>query len=257
MDYYRSSEVIEQAEKEVKSHLAKCYQETYPDFLFTEGQIKKYIKRIKGGSGCGIDRISPEHLKFGLNTSLPKLLSHLLTICVRVGVVPECFTQGLLVPVLKKPNSEPTCPSNYRPITLSVIISNYWSTVSLMIVHLISLVYHSGTLSQYGCVANRGCSMATTLAHDIGAYANAMGSTLFYCSLDAEGAFDFLPHCVILQKSINIISDKYWRLLVKWYSAMCAYIHWNSCLGSKINIKRGTRQGGLISAFMFNLFIKI
>ena len=77
---------------------------------------------------------------------------------------------------------------------------------------------------------------------------------MFYCSLDAEGAFDFLPHCVILQKSINIISDKYWRLLVKWYSAMCAYIHWNSCLGSKINIKRGTRQGGLTSAFMFNLF---
>ena len=93
--------------------------------------------------------------------------------------------------------------------------------------------------------------MATSLAHDIGAYENAMGSTLFYCSLDAEGAFDFLPHCVILQKSINIISDKYWRLLVKWYSAMCAYIRWNSCLGS--NIKRGTRQGGLTSAFMFKI----
>ena len=41
----------------------------------------------------------------------------------------------------------------------------------------------------------------------IGVYANKVGSTLFYCSLDAEGAFDFLPHCVILQKSINIISD--------------------------------------------------
>ena len=115
----RSSEVIDQAEKEVKSHLAKCYQETYPDFLFTEGQIKKYIKRLKGRSACGSCRISQirvNHFTYNVTFSSAYL-------CVRVGVVPECFTQGLLVPVLKKPNSEPTCPSNYRRITLSVIIS--------------------------------------------------------------------------------------------------------------------------------------
>ena len=43
----RSSEVIDQAEKEAKSHPAKCYQETYPDFLFTEGQIKSILSVLK------------------------------------------------------------------------------------------------------------------------------------------------------------------------------------------------------------------
>ena len=35
---------------EVKSDLAKYYQENYPEFLFTEGLIKKYIKCHKDSS---------------------------------------------------------------------------------------------------------------------------------------------------------------------------------------------------------------
>ena len=50
------------------------------------------------------------------------LMSHvavLLTICIRYGIAPKYFMQGLLVPILKKSNIDPSIPKNYRPVVIS------------------------------------------------------------------------------------------------------------------------------------------
>ena len=39
-----------------------------------------------------------------------------------------------------------------------------------------------------------------------------------------------------------------------WYNNMYVCIRWNSILRDKIQVKRGTKQGGLASLFIFNLF---
>ena len=74
------------------------------------------------------------------------------------------------------------------------------------------------------------------------------------CSLDAEGAFDAIPHSVLFLKAIDIIPDHYWKTMVQWYRNMTVMIKWNGALGDPIQIERGTRQGGLTSPFLFNLF---
>jgi hypothetical protein len=110
--------------------------------------------------------------------------------------------------------------------------------------------------SQFGFVPNRGSGKAVALAHDVGVYANACGSTVFYCSLDAQGAFDFLPHSVLLNKAIGVVPDGYWNCVYNWYSNMCVFVRWGTSVGDEICVNRGTRQGGLTSPFMFNLFYK-
>ena len=52
---------------------------------------------------------------------------------------------------------------------------------------------HEFSAAQYGFIADRGCSMATALAYDIGVYANSSGSTVFMCPFDAEGALIVCP----------------------------------------------------------------
>ena len=47
----------------------------------------------------------------------------LFTLCLQFGIVPDSFSTGILVPVLKKTNVDPTVANNYRPITLSVVLS--------------------------------------------------------------------------------------------------------------------------------------
>ena len=35
-----------------------------------------------------------------------------------------------------------------------------------------------------------------------------------------EGAFDLLPHSVLLKKTMDVIPDNLWRLLYYWYKHM-------------------------------------
>ena len=71
-------------------------------------------------------------------------------------------------------------------------------------------------------------------------------------SLDAEGAFDGLPHPVIFYKAIDVIPDIYWRILVHWYQNLT--VCWGNYISEDIRVRMGTRQGGLSSPFLFNLF---
>ena len=84
---------------------------------------QKFIKLLKPGCTPGIDGITTEHLSNGLKTSLPLYLSALFSVCLKYGIVPNDFCVGPLVPILKKNTLDPNVPKNYRPITISVIMS--------------------------------------------------------------------------------------------------------------------------------------
>ena len=98
--------------------------------------------------------------------------------------------------------------------------------------------------------------MAAAVAHDIGIYCLERGSPLYYCSLDAESAFDALAHNVILLKTMDVIPDRLWLLLHYWYQYMNVRIRIGNLFSEKIAIQRGTRQGGLTSPFIFNSYYK-
>ena len=51
--------------------------------------------------------IQPEHLKFGVNAGIPRMLSFMLTKCGRYGLLPDSFYTGLLVPINNKTYNEP------------------------------------------------------------------------------------------------------------------------------------------------------
>ena len=238
----KSTKVIKDSKAIVELKFKRCSDKIYQHSVITQYQIKKYIKLLKSGCTPGVDGISTEHLKYGINTVLPNILSHLFTICAQFGVIPDSFAKGILIPILKKPNSDPTDPGNYHPITVSVTLSKFFET------HIMDICSsYKFSSSQYVFISGRGGGQDVALAHDLGAFAVASGSTMFYCSLDAQGAFDFLPHTVLLNKAI---------CFYRWYNKMCVYTRWNAIIGNEIKVNRGTRQGGLTSPFMFNLFYK-
>ena len=217
--------------------------------MFSEHLVKKYIKFFSLDSAPGLDGIKPEHLKSSLHTTLPVIVSNMLTVCLRYGVLPKSFYEGLMVPILKKSNLDPGVPSNYRPITVSSAISKI-----LEYYMLDQWSGHTFSKAHFGFIKFRGTDLAIALAHDLGKFCNASGSPSFYCSLDVQGAFDRLSHVVLLQKAMDIIPESNWALLYYWYQRMAVSIKWNNVLGSRIEVKCGTRQGGLTLPYLFNLF---
>ena len=96
--------------------------------------------------------------------------------------------------------------------------------------------------------------MAVSLTHDIISHCISRGSTVYTCSLDAEGAFDAIPHVILFKKAMGFIPDIYWRLLVTWYSSITVKVKLNGQISQSMRILKGTRQGGMSSHFLFNLF---
>ena len=147
----------------------------------------------------------------------------------------------------QKPNSDPSVAKNYRPVVIS-------STLAKLIeVHILRECNHEFHALQFGFIESRGTTMAASLTHDVISYFVSHGSP-HACSLDAEGAFDALPHPVIFYKAIDVIPDIYWRILVHWYQNLTVCIQWGNYISEDTRVRMGTRQGGLSSPFLFNLF---
>ena len=85
--------------------------------------------------------------------------------------------------------------------------------------------------------------MAIALANDVSEHFNGRGSPVFICSLDAQGAFDHIPHSVIFSKLDGVLPDHIWRLLYRWYSAMYVTVRLNGSLGRRLRVERGVKTG--------------
>ena len=92
--------------------------------------------------------------------------------------------------------------------------------------------------------------MAAALTNDVAPYCTSRGSTVYIRSLDAEGAFDAIPHPVLFWKSMDAIPEHCWRLLVRWYSNLTVQIKLGYNLTESINVCNGTRHGGLSSPLL-------
>jgi hypothetical protein len=248
---YNKDEAIETvhlAEAKVDRQYAKVKSHVNTSFIMTESMLLTYIKQLRRGCAAGIDGIYAEHLVWSKDTLVMSTLCNLLTLCVRFGLVGETFTKGLLIPILKKPNIDPTIAKHYRPIVISTTFSK------ILEIHLLSMCgEHEFHDLQFGFIGSRGTSMAVAMTTGVIDHCVSKGSPVYVCALDAEGAFDGIPHSVMFEKAIDVIPMLYWRLLIYWYSNLVVCIRWGNDMSQPILIRKGTRQGGLSSPFIFNL----
>ena len=132
---------------------------------------------------------------------------------------------GILIPIYKKGN-DPQATNSYRPVTLSVVVKT-----TIVEIHILDVCQtHTPHPAQFEFVDGRGTDMAISLAHDVMAYFIDRGSAVYTCGLDAEGAFDSIPHVVIFGKLDGIMPDYAWRVLYAWYRQMYVTIRLHGAL---------------------------
>ena len=116
----------------------------------------------------------------------------MLTLCIQFGVVPDNFRRGVLIPIPKKAGCDTTQAKNWKPITVS---STFSKLLELYVLEECSS--HEFSDLQFGFIKGRGTEMATALLHDVLDYSTTRGSVV----IDAKGAFDAIPHCILFDKA--------------------------------------------------------
>ena len=84
-----------------------------------------------------------------------------MSLCIKYSVVPDIFTNGMLVPIPKKPGCDTSNPKNWRPIIISTKLSKI-----LELYILEGSSSHIFSDFQFGFVAGRGTEIATALMND-------------------------------------------------------------------------------------------
>ena len=209
--------------------------------------VSKLLSRLKLGCSPGIDNVCAEHLIYGKSDTLCQILASVMSAIFTWSLVPSSCLVGVIVPILKKPTLNPNLPSNYRPITLSTTYSK------LIEMHILPDDVFENT--QFGFRENRGTSSGCAFFHDICRYFNCNRSPIFACSLDAEKCFDSIWHDGLLYKLINVLETNVWVLIHRWYKSLKATVRWQDNRSDCLHVTRGTRQGSVLSPFLFNVFI--
>jgi len=166
--------------------------------------------------------------------------------------VPDSFTHGIIIPIIKDKRGDPTNVQNYRPITLSSIVSKIFEYYLL---DKYSSFMPSDDL-QFGFKHKIGCPNAIFLLRRVIEHFNDKGSNIYIASLDAVKAFYRINHCTLFSTIIKHGLPKcFVDILINWYSRLTVNIRWNNCLSSELCVFSGVRQGGDLSSVLFNMYI--
>jgi hypothetical protein len=215
--------------------------------VVTPDMLTKLINSLHKGCSPGVDGITTEHLRYGISDMLILRLSQLYNTMFQKLCVPEIFTRGIIIPVLKKPSLNPNLPTSYRPITLS--------SVHTKIIEMLMLPQCEINDAQLGFRSGRGTTFGCSLLNDIMSYFKCKHSPLYVCSLDAEKCFDSIWHPALFYKLKDKIPYTHWVFLIKWYKNLKATVKWEGQYSTYFTITKGTRQGSVLSPYLFNIFI--
>ena len=219
----------------------EMHKNVVTDVEITSSQVSNLIKSLKRGCSPGVDGICAEHLIYGASDILYNMLSSIYSAALSWGCVPEVCL------FVKKQTLNSNEGNKYRPVTLS--------STHAKLLEFLMLPEAKIENNQFGFRENRGTSLGCVLLNDIVKYFNHNGSPMYICSLDAEKCFDTIWHDALLLKLWGKVSINKWLLLHRWYKHLKASIRWNGEHSKEFSVTKGTRQGSVLSPYLFNIFL--
>jgi len=218
-----------------------------------QSEIKHAIKKMKRGRATGIDEIAVEMIialeEFGIE-QLTKFANKVYD----AGKFPDELSKSIFI-ALPKVNGAIECDL-HRTISLM-------SHVTKIILRVILLrarnkVRQEISDEQYGFMKDRGTRNAIYMMRLMAERAIEMQRDLYVCFIDFKKAFDRVKHKDLMvmlndikidSKDLRVIQDLYWR--------QQAAIKIDKDVSKYVEIKRGVRQGCVLSPDLFLLYSEI
>jgi hypothetical protein len=223
------------------------------DYWFDVELIDKVIADLHVGKAAGLDNLTAEHLKYS-HPALTSILTKLFNLIVCHGHVPNDFCKSYTVPLPKRENThgKTFTVDDFRGISISSILSK---VLEYCILNRYSTFFNTSD-NQFGFKKGIGCTEAIyTVKNAVDHYVKG-GSTVNICALDLSKAFDKTNHyglyLKLMEKKVPV---HLLRLIQHWYSMSMTCVKWGCQVSKYVRLRTGVRQGGVLSPFLFAVFI--
>lgn len=214
-------------------------------------EINHAICSLVDNKAAGLDHITAEHLKFA-SQRLTVLLSVCFTGFFVHGCLPPDLISVVLVPLIKDKSAKINSKSNYRPIAIASVLSKVLESVILERISEFVTTHDN----QFGFKAKLGTDISIYLLKELTDKYKCLNGNVFMCFLDASKAFDRVNHNLLFSKLLKRGVPTYLvRLINFWYTEQTMCVRWAGVISGQFNVTNGVRQGGILSPFLFNLFV--
>lgn len=235
---------------EVNTYLGLPSPISRPEKHFTPNEVKQTIQKYSLKKSPGFDLITAEVAR-----CLPKkaivLITYLFNAILRLSYFPILwkFSKIILFPKSDKPLDT---PSSYRPISLLPFLSNILERLILK-PHIISNNILSNT--QFGF---RNAHSTIHQVHRVVDVISASLEKKLYCScvfLDVAQAFDRIWREGLQFKLKKFLPPSLFLLTKSYLTDRHFQVQYNSSTSGIAPIKAGVPQGGILSPFLFNIYV--
>jgi hypothetical protein len=225
--------------------------DTGPSILKSE--VENAIKGLKNNKRPGNDNVYGEVLKMLCETNSQFLdsLVRLFNNIYNSGEFPEDWLESTFVAIPKKPKAK-SC-DQHRMISLINHISKAYTKV---IYNRISKKCEDNIGdSQFGFRNSLGTREALFSLQVLIQRCRDMNKDVYICFIDYAKAFDNVKHEKIIEVLHKIGVDyRDIRTIASLYWGQTAKVKVGSTLTNKIEIKKGVRQGCILSPILFNIY---
>ena len=180
-------------------------------------------------------------------------LAQLFNLFVSHSYLPTAFMDCVIIPLVKNKSGDLTDANNYRAIALSNVITKILEAVlSPMLT-----TTHDADAYQFGFKAGHSTTLCTHMLKSTVQYYTSRGSNVFACFIDFSKAFDMVNYWKLFSM---LLDDKVETCIVElmafWYSNQNLKVCWLNVQSSPFKVSNGTRQGSLISPYLFSRYIR-
>ena len=215
-----------------------------------KSEVKAAIRAMKRGKATGPDEISAEVLA-ALDSNNLNIITEICNDIYHTGFIPKDMRQSIFVPIPKKPNAH-SC-SDFRTISLM----SHMTKLLLKIIQkrVIAKIDQEISIFQSGFRPRIGTREGIFNLRIICERIIELGQDVFICFIDYKKAFDKVKHSKLMEclKEIGI-DETDLRTIAGLYWDQTAVVRTKTEFSSEFSIKRGVRQGCVLSPNLFNLY---
>lgn len=217
--------------------------------------VKEIIETIriqKKGKSPGPNGLRMESFIYG-GMKLYTHLSLLFTFFLRHCYLPPNFMQTVIKPLVKNKGGDLTDVNNYRAIALSNAETKLFEAIILPKVK----AAHKHDMYQFGFKKAHSTGLCTGVVKKTIDYYVNRGSHVFACFVDFTKAFDRVNYWKLFNQLLDDgIDCRYVKILSFWYSEQEVCVKWQNSVSCNFRICNGTRQGGVLSPYLFTRYVR-